>query len=95
MDAFKLLLSQHRFDLIYKYLYVLNPNKYNRDAYIESIRSFTGNSFFELEPSDGVPKQTVDDYVNSFDRLIENIKAKGYDKIVGAVPLQTNGEISD
>ena len=95
MDAFKLLLSQHRFDLIYKYLYVLNPNKYNRDAYIESIRSFTGNSFFELEPSDGVPKQTVDDYVNSFDRLIENIKAKGYDKIVGAVPLQTNGEVSD
>ena len=95
MEALTLLLHQRRFDLIYKYLYVINPCRFNRDAYIESIRAFTANTFKELEPSDGVPKLTVEDYVNSFDKLIASLRDKGFDKSLGAIPVQSNGEISD
>ena len=95
MEALTLLMRQHRFDLIYKYLYVINPSQFNRDAYVESIRAFTANTFKELEPSDGVPKLSVEDYVSSFDKLIASLQDKGFDKSLGVIPMQFNGEISD
>lgn len=95
MDALKLFLSQRRFDLIYKYLYVTNPCEYNKRAYLENIRAFTNDRFVELEPSDGVPKVSSDDYVNSFDRLVINLKSQKFDVGKGMIPVQTNGEISD
>lgn len=93
MDALELLLNQKRFDLIYKYLYVSNPCDFNRRAYIENIRAFNG--FVELEPSDGVPKNSAEDFVRSFDLLITNLKQNGFNAQKGLIPIQKNGEISD
>lgn len=95
MDALKLLLLQKRFDLIYKYLYVISPTAYNKKAYIESIRAFSNNTFVELEPSDGKAKTSVEDYLQSFDTLIEEIKINQFDQTRGAIPVQRNGDISD
>ena len=65
VNAYNIFLQQHRFDLIFKYLYVKNPTAYNRVAYLESIRAFNGG--YEDCPSDGIPKNSLDAFINSFD----------------------------
>lgn len=92
-DALHILLSQRRFDLIFKYLYVKRPCAYHRSAYLEHIRAF--NNFYELNPSDGQPKNSADDFINSFDTLIHNLQRHGYDDIKEAIPIGSNGEIQD
>lgn len=92
-DARHILLTQKRFDLIFKYLYVKRPCAYHRSAYLEHIRAF--NNFFELNPSDGQPKNSAEDFISSFDTLIQNLREKGFDVTKGAIPIGTNGEIQD
>lgn len=92
-DALNILLSQRRFDLIFKYLYAKRPTAYHRAAYLEHIRAFNG--FYELNPSDGKPKNSADDFINSFDALIESLKNDGYDASKDAIPMGSNGEIQD
>ncbi len=92
-NALKILLTQQRFDLIFKYLYAQNPTDFNRTAYLESIRAFNGGH--ETELSDGVPKESLQDFIDSYDRLLVSIKSKGFDSSVGRIPVQRNGEISD
>lgn len=86
-------LHQRRFDLIFKYLYVKRPCAYHRSAYLEHIRAFNG--FYELNPSDGTPKNSADDFINSFDALIQSLKKKGYANTLPPIPLGSNGEIQD
>jgi hypothetical protein len=74
-------------------LYVKNPTAYNHVAYLESIRAFNGG--YEHCPSDGIPKNSLDDFINSFDKLIETIKRDGFDVTRGVIPIQKNGDISD
>ncbi len=92
-SALDIFLRQRRFDLIFKYLYAKYPCAYHRNAYLEHIRAFNG--FFELNPSDGRPKNSADDFLNSFDVLIRSLRAKGYDSSLDAIPLGSNGEIQD
>ena len=93
-NAFQLLLKQKRFDLIYKYLYIKYPdNEFVKIAYTENIRAF--NNFYEIEPSDGVEKNSIEDFMNSFDKLYESIKNKGFDSTFGTIPIGDNNEISD
>lgn len=43
-DARELFMRQRRFDLIFKWLFVVKPgNAYVRKAYLESIRAFNTN----------------------------------------------------
>ena len=91
--AIGIFLHQKRFDLIFKYLYVKRPCAYHRAAYLEHIRAFNG--FYELNPSDGKPKNTADDFVNSFNALIESLKMDGYAQALAPIPLGSNGEIQD
>lgn len=91
--ALDILLTQKRFDLIFKYLYVKYPCAYTRYAYLECIRAF--NDFYELNPSDGIPKKSSDDFINSFDQLIYNLRKQGYNKTMASIPIGQNGELSD
>ena len=91
-DALSLFLRQHRFDLIFKYLYVRGDG-YAREAYLESIRAFNG--FDEVRPSDGRPKGSAEDFLGSFDSLIASVRSSGFDAAKGALPVGTNGEICD
>ena len=93
-NAFQLFLKQKRFDLIFKYLYLQYPkNEFAKFAYIENIRAFNG--FYEVEPSDGIAKNSPEDFSKSFDKLYESIKEKNFDSSLGIVPIGNNGEISD
>ncbi len=92
-DALSILIRQRRFDLIFKYLYAKCPSGYNRYAYLEHIRAF--NNFYELNPSDNKPKNSAEDFINSFNVLIGNLKLNGYSNEKDAIPLGINGEIQD
>lgn len=92
-QAIDIFLHQKRFDLIFKYLYVKRPCAYHRAAYLEHIRAFNG--FYELNPSDGKPKNSADDFINSFDALIDSLKADGYADALAPIPFGSNGEIQD
>ncbi len=69
VNALELLLKQKRFDLIFKYVFLAQQNEFAHNAYLENIRAF--NNFYELNPSDGVPKNSADDFVQSFNNLIQ------------------------
>lgn len=95
MDAKTLFLDSNRFDLIFKYLYLTMKNKnqeFFAKMYLENIRAF--NNFHEDEPSDGVPKESAEDFLNAFDNLYNSIKNKGYNQSQ-TLPVGNNGEISD
>lgn len=92
-NALNILLGQRRFDLIFKYLYAKRPSEYHRYVYLEHIRAF--NNFYEVNPSDGKPKNAADDFINSFDTLIRSLRDKGYSEDKDAIPLGLNGEIQD
>ena len=93
-NAFNLFLHQKRFDLIFKYLYLKYPdNNFIKKAYLENIRAFNG--FYEIEPSDGIPKTSPENFVSSFNRLYCSIKEHGFDKNLGTIPIGDNGEITD
>lgn len=93
-NALQLFLKQKRFDLIFKYIYLNYPeNDFVKNAYLENILAFNG--FCEIEPSDGVEKNTPEKFLNSFDNLIKSLKKEGFNKDFGIVPLGDNGEISD
>ena len=93
INAKEIFLKQRRFDLIFKYLYVKNQNDYNREAYAENIRAFNGGH--EINPSDGIPKESIDDFIHSFDTLIDDISHNQFNQAKGEIPIQRNGDISD
>lgn len=73
------LLLPYRFDLMAKYIYIkFKENEINipfyKDLYKEHIITF--NNCWEYPGT----KNGIDDFYNSFDILIENIKKKGFDK---------------
>ena len=64
LNARELFFKQKRFDLIFKYIYLKYPhNDFAKKAYLENIRAF--NNFYEVEPSDGIAKNTSEDFINS------------------------------
>ncbi len=79
-------LDKDRLDFMCKYLYVKSKNEntnhsYYKEIYKECINQQTGG----VEPTDVYikdqkPKNNLQDYVDSFDLLIESFKADGYNK---------------
>lgn len=81
-DARELFFSQRRFDLIFKYLYVAKPNNaFVRRAYLESICAFNG--YLELNPSNGIPKDSPEKFIASFDALIMSMQEDGFRTTLG------------
>lgn len=99
INAKEIFLKNRRFDLIFKYIYLKNLYSYSaytnffEDCYCEHIRAF--NNFHEDEPSDGIPKESKEDFLNSFKQLYENIQLNGFDKTKESIPIDTNYELSD
>ncbi len=63
------------------------------DLYVKHIRAFNG--FHEENPSDGKPKESKEDFINSFDNLYKNMSKKGFDKKISMIPVGENGDIVD
>ena len=82
--------------MIFKYLYLVNKDKNNQffdDLYIEHIRAF--NNFREEKPIDGIPKESKEDFINSFNRLYDDMSKKGFDKNISVIPVGENGDVLD
>ena len=90
MNAKELLFRSHRFDLSFKFLYALH--RYDgeqafapyREMYLESIRLFNG--FYEDSPL----KNGAEDFLLSFDSLIESVRDNGFDDTF-AIPIDILG----
>lgn len=86
------LISKYRYDVFIKYYYVqayvTNKNYIlAKKIYLNHINSF--NHFIEPDGK----KNTADDFINSFNKLIDDIK--NTDKIKTIIPVTKNGEIID
>lgn len=94
--SLSLLLNNKRFDLIIKYLYILNLNKnihFFEEMYLDHILAF--NNFHEIYPSDGVEKIGADAFISRFLSLYNDICINGFDSSKGSVPIGNNGDIQD
>ena len=88
-----------RFDLMAKYLYMLSIDKnlktdFFKELYIKHLITFNGCK--ELPDTSrgesGIAKNNVNDFIISFNNLIENLKKNGYDERF-PIPIGNNGII--
>ena len=87
-----------RFDLMAKYLYIKSKDKkYNTNFFKELYHKhiITFNNCYELpDPTmkNSIKKENIEDFMNSFDKLIDNIKNNGYNKKY-PIPVGNNNVI--
>ena len=89
-----LFLNQIRFDLMFKYLYLKNQEKYGeftdffKDLYFEQIRIF--NNFYERSPQKFLPK----DFIDNFDTLAEKMRNEGFNRDY-PIPITKENQIEN
>lgn len=99
VNAKEIFLKNRRFDLIFKYLYLKNHHKYSNntnffeDLYCEHIRAF--NNFHEGHPSDGIPKKSKEDFINSFNNIYKSIEENGFDENQSVITIGNGYELTD
>ena len=86
------LVSQYRYDVFIKYYYVQaymtkSNFDFTKKVYLDHIKSF--NNFMEPDGR----KNNPNDFVKSFNNLIDSVKKGGIDKTI--IPVTKNGEIID
>lgn len=87
------LITPMRLDLMAKLLYIEYREKkidsdFGKLIYKKHIEAFSNGTFTEPgSPS----KNSIDVYIKSFDKLIDDIKEKGFDSSKSAVPVGANG----
>ena len=89
----KNLLTHIRFDLAFKLLYLEMKDKdvkFAKEIYIEHIRAFTLGKFTEPGNDD---KNSIDTFLEEFDKTFEDIKTNGFDSSKTLIPLSQNGSI--
>lgn len=88
------LLVVQRFDLFAKLFYIENISNNPQEAkriYTEHIKAFNPDG---CEPGRN-DKNGVDDFVASFDKIIEHFKEHEFDEHISVVPVDKNGVILD
>ncbi len=99
VNARKLFFRQHRFDIIFKYIYLDKHLRYGKDTaffsnlYIEHIRAF--NDFYEDSSDYQTPKQSPDDFIYSFEALLSSIKESDFDPQKSRIPVDVNYELEN
>jgi len=82
-----------RFDLIFKYLYVLSrgteSSYFYRSLYLESIKYFNG--FYEESP----PKYSPVDFLDAFENTIASVQTRGFDTDISNITISTNLNLYD
>lgn len=93
VDA-KKLLNANRLDIIAKIIYLLEKDRcfdYAKSLYLEHIRVMTKDSFIEA----GSNKNGKQAFIDSFEKLFNNLKENGYDSKSLPVPVDKNYQIMD
>lgn len=94
-NAKQLLLGCSRFDLIVKYCYLANEERYGtqtkffENLYLEHIRAF--NNFYEEMPR----KVTGEDFVAHFRDNLYRIRNEGFDPSVSCISVDNNLQLTD
>jgi hypothetical protein len=89
------LLTWNRFDLAFKLLYLEMKDydmKFSKDIYKEHIRAFSLGKFTEPGNEN---KNSIDKFIDEFNKTFENIKQNGFDKNKTLIPLSKNGSIAN
>jgi len=93
------MLPGRRFDLMAKYLYVKSVDKnlntdYFKELYTKHLITFNGCKELpdNTRGETTIVKNNIDDFINSFNNLIENLKKNGYDERF-PIPIGNNGII--
>jgi hypothetical protein len=91
----KQLLTVNRIDVIFKILHLklkeLGAPKTSDQIYNEHIKIITNGLYAE----EGSIKNSLLDYVNEFQKIMNSIKLKGFDKTISKIPLAEDGTISN
>lgn len=96
IDA-KELINDRRIDLMIKYIYIDCKEKginfdFAKEMYIKHIEAFSKGTY--TEP--GSPeKNSIEKYLNDFDKLIYDIKHNGFNPEISLVPIGKNNELLD
>lgn len=88
------LLTPKRFDLFAKLYYIVNRNadKYNAiNVYVEHIKTFNP----DLKEPGRTDKNTINDFIDVFNRLILDFETKEFDNDISIIPVDSNGVILD
>jgi len=92
-------LKNKRFDLMFKLLYLkynflyYSKTSFFEDLYNEHIRAF--NNFIETHPSDGLPKDSKNEFLKRFDECFNDIKTHGFNKEKSVLYLGEGDELYD
>ena len=86
-----------RIDLICKLFYIECREKkrdlsFAKELYTEHLRAFSEGTFKEPGNDD---KDSLEKYFDTFDQLIDDIKANGFDASKSVIPVSDNGVILD
>ena len=86
-----------RIDLICKLFYIECREKkfdlsFARELYTEHLRAFSEGTFTEPGNEE---KNSIEQYFDTFDRLIDDIREKGFDAGKSVIPVSDNGVILD
>jgi FkbM family methyltransferase len=89
------LLSYKRFDLMAKYLYAKHrelsiSNPWAVNLYEAHMRVYNGCC-----EGDGSEKNSIDDYISSFNEILDSINENGFDDRISLVPIDQNNVIID
>lgn len=93
----KELIVSDRIDLIAKMEYIDFKEKnikcnFAKELYIKHIEAFSNGTYTEPGTSE---KNTINKYLEQFDKLIDNIKNDGFDPKISLIPVGRNNEILD
>ena len=89
------LLTHTRFDLAFKLLYLEMKTKdveFSKNIYKEHISAFSLGKFTEPGNKD---KNSIDKFLEEFDKTFEDIKINGFDTTKTLIPLSKNGSIAN
>lgn len=85
-------IKSERLDLIVKEKYVENREKsyglkFIEDLYREHIEAYSDGTFTEL---DNPQKNSIDKYMEAFDKVIDSVRTNGVDEKISVVPINSN-----
>lgn len=83
------LLSTNRLDIVAKYLFILNKNKYYKKMYLESIKCI--NNFYEADKSGKIGEAK---FIEAFEKLDLSIK-EHFNPNISIIPVDRNNNLID
>lgn len=91
------LINHRRIDIIVKYYYIKAREtgedlEFAKELYMKHIEAFTDGTFQE---HGNIRKNTIEQYMNTFNVMIDHFKEEGYDSNRSIIPIGRNNEILD